>query len=114
MEIVMKKEVKKDEVSLWLLAAIPMLVSILLHTAGTDHRWVSAIVFVLNIGFVSYDYFKTKATKDQPLSVYLSGLILIPLYLYFRAIKNGRQYKFLAVWAALYMFDLAILQMAAG
>ncbi len=102
---------KKDDFSLWLLSAAPLLVSIILHGAGTDDKAVFAAVFLLNLFFVSYDYFKNGKRDGQPLYVYFSGLVLIPLYLYFRTAKRKRGYRFFILWAVLYIFDLAILQL---
>lgn len=104
---------KKKELSLWLLAAVPLLVSILLHILSGDSRTVFILVFLLNLLLVSCDYFSSRKDTGHPLYVYLSGLVLIPLYIYFRAVKHDRKYRFLIVWGVLYAFDLVLLQMGA-
>ncbi len=103
---------KKEELSVWLLSVVPLLVSAILHAAVGNSSVVFTIVFILNILFISCDYFRNRKLAGYPLYIYISGLIFVPLYIYFRTIKDGHQYKFLAAWLVLYILDLAILQMA--
>lgn len=108
MELIMKKE----DLSVWLLSAVPLLASIVLHIAAGSSPVVFTVVFLLNLAFVSYDYFKNRSSMGYPFYVYLSGLVFIPLYIYFRTISDRHQYRFLVTWLILYVLDMAFLQMS--
>lgn len=104
---------KKETLSMWLLTTVPLLISIFLHMTVGDTKPVFAAVFLLNLFFVSYDFFTKGKSAGHSLYIYFAGLVLIPLYIYFRTIRNGHTYKFLIVWILLYLFDLVYLQMLA-
>ena len=42
--------------------------------------------------------------------LFLSGLIIMPFYLYRRTVKTSGKYQYLAAWIILYLCDLALLQ----
>lgn len=101
-----------DQITLWGLAIIPLTISIILHLLLGDIALVFIIVFIFNIIFLSYDYFKSRASHEYPLYMFILGLVFIPIYLYFRTVKDDHKIRFILVWILLYIFDLTILQMA--
>ena len=108
----MENIMEKEDLSGWLLSVIPLLASLILHASLGNSPAVPVIVSGLNIFFVSYDYFKNRKTREYPLYIYISGLIFIPLYIYFRTIRDDHRYRFLTAWVVLYVADMALLQMS--
>lgn len=93
----------------WLLATIPMSVSIVLSMIMPSNTTIVAIIVViLNIIFASLDdnYLKKKGIQTK--SWMWMGFILVPVYLFVRAGKTNKHFGPGIVWCVLCGLDMII------
>ena len=101
--------VKVSDTWPWLLATIPMLVSIGLSVTFPSNTTITAIIVViLNIIFTSLDenYLKKKGIQAQ--SWMWMGIILVPVYLFVRAGKTNKHFAPGIIWCVLFGVDMII------
>ena len=93
----------------WLLATIPMSVSIVLTVAMPSQTTIiGIIVLILNIIFVSLDDNYLKKNDIQTKSWIWTGIILVPVYLFMRAGKTNKHFGPGIVWCVLCGIDMII------
>ena len=93
----------------WLLATIPMSVSLILSMVVPSNTTIIAIVVViLNIIFVSLDDNYLKKKEIQTKSWMWMGILLVPVYLFVRAGKTNKHFGPGIVWCVLGGIDLMI------
>ena len=93
----------------WLLATIPMSVSIALTLVMPSNTTIIAIiVLVLNIIFASLDDNYLKKKEIQTKAWMWMGFILVPVYLFVRAGKTNKHFGPGIVWCVLAGIDLII------
>ena len=99
------------DTSLWLLAAVPLGATLVLHAVFGPVPPVWLATAVLNLILLILDSRQAKNEGNgSSFWLFLSGLIIIPFYLYRRTVKTSGKYQYLAAWIILYLCDLALLQ----
>lgn len=93
----------------WLLATIPLSVSLVLTVAmPAQTTIIGIIVLILNIIFVSLDDNYLKKKDIQTKSWMWTGIILVPVYLFMRAGKTNKHFGPGIVWCVLCGIDMII------
>lgn len=99
------------DTSLWLLAAVPLGATLVLHAVFGPVPLVWLATAVLNLILLILDSRQAKNEGNgYSFWLFLSGLIIMPFYLYRRTVKTSGKYQYLAAWIILYQCDLALLQ----
>lgn len=101
---------KVPNTTAWLLATIPLGVSMLASSMGgqTGYYIGIAIAFVLNIVFLFIDDSVLRKHGVDTKKWSWSGLILIPVYLFIRSAKVGKKFGYSIMWCVFAFMDFCI------
>lgn len=96
--------------SAWLLATIPLGVSMMASSVGgqTGYYVGIALAFVLNIVFLFIDDTILRKHGVDTKRWSWCGLILIPVYLFIRSAKTGRKFGYSITWCIMAFMDFCV------
>ena len=87
----------------WALATIPLLASYNACMLTSNEYIITAIAVGLNILFFALDCREINKSGDDPGNWIWTGLFLVPVYLFIRGKKMGRQYGYGVTWCILFV-----------
>ncbi len=101
---------KVPNTSAWLLATIPLGVSMLVSSIGGQNGYYigAAIAFVLNIVFLFIDDSNLRKHGVDTKKWSWCGLILIPVYLFIRSAKVGKKFGYSIMWCVFAFMDFCV------
>lgn len=88
----------------WALATIPLLASYNAYMFTSNEYIITAIAIGLNILFFALDCRELNKAGKDPGNWIWTGLVLVPVYLFVRGKKMGKQYGYGITWVLLFIF----------